>query len=254
MDRGTVNSTRSEDVNAASLTVCVINEARRGMYIAVRINGVVVSFLIDTGAMSTIMSQTFYNRIRKDEETDLQCTNIKLQQADGAPVRVFGTTTMNMQIGQAYLSTKFLVANIQNDGILGMDVLLATKSTIDCDKCELIMDGNVIQCTNSDGGTLLTRQIDVNVDIDVATQVPEFLHDLYEKSKVNNDSSDYLKLAKLLSDYQDVFSRGDHDIGKTDKVRHSIHTTCLAPIRQRPRRSPIGQREEMEKQNSCYDE
>ena len=65
---------------------------------------------------------------------------------------------------------------------------------------------------------------------------------------MNIDVEHDIKIRALLSNYSDVFSQGDHDIGRTDIIKHSIHTTSAAPIRQRPRRPPMGQRGELEKQ------
>ncbi|CAG2237022.1 unnamed protein product [Mytilus edulis] len=54
------------------------------------------------------------------------------------------------------------------------------------------------------------------------------------------------QLSRLLSQYQNVFSRTDDDIGRTDLVTHRINTGNAVPIRQRSRRMPLG-KQEMEK-------
>ncbi|XP_054749735.1 retroviral-like aspartic protease 1 [Lytechinus pictus] len=249
-DRGTVRKSRSESLGQEFSTttsmpiVCTITDASYGMYVPLTLVERPVNFLIDTGAMLTILSISLYKQIQRRNE--LFPTNIRLKQADGAEVTVYGTVFLTLEIGLTKLQTSFVVANIRNDGILGMDVLLKTGSVIHCDKFELQLNGETIQCADSAGKILSVRQVD-NTSEEIS-QVPDFLQPLYEKSKENTSSNEHTKIAKLLSDYQDVFSQGDHDIGRTDKVTHSIHTTCPAPIHQRPRRSPFGQREEIEKQ------
>ncbi|VDI48844.1 Hypothetical predicted protein [Mytilus galloprovincialis] len=54
------------------------------------------------------------------------------------------------------------------------------------------------------------------------------------------------QLSRLLSQYQNVFSRTDDDIGRTDLVTHRINTGNAVPFRQRSRRMPLG-KQEMEK-------
>ena len=247
-----VKQARSTDVNSTwsqpttSTTICVINEARKGMFITTYIHGVDVRLLIDTGAMITILSTRTYRKINHLGEQRLQNTNIKLKQADGAAVMVYGVITLDMNLGHTCLPTTFVVADIQNDGILGMDVLLKTQSTIDCNNLELRINGEVIPCTDVSGEYLPIRQVDVKTTM--PPEVPEFLHDLFQRTTTNLDDVDSPKIVSLLSHYSDVFSQGDHDIGRTNRVKHSIHTTCPAPIRQKPRRPPMGQRDEIDKQ------
>ena len=47
------------------------------------------------------------------------------------------------------------------------------------------------------------------------------------------------ELAAMLTEYQDVFSKGPDDMGCTDLVKHQIDTGDARPIRQPPRRLPI---------------
>ena len=43
----------------------------------------------------------------------------------------------------------------------------------------------------------------------------------------------------MLTEYQDVFSKGPDDMGCTDLVKHQIDTGDARPIRQPPRHLPI---------------
>ena len=107
-----------------------------------------------------------------------------------------------MKIGLSQLQTSLVVADIQNDGILGMDVLLQTGSVIHCDRFEVLLNGETIRCADSAGETLMSQR--VNHTSAIEHQVPNFLHQLLEKSKENTNISDYPKIEKLLSDYQDA--------------------------------------------------
>jgi hypothetical protein len=74
------------------------------------------------------------------------------------------------------------------------------------------------------------------------------LQDLFERSIVHLSSNDQEKLQELLTKYQDVFARSNDDLGQTDRVQHRINTGTAKPIRQAPRRLPLGKRE-IEKAN-----
>ena len=79
-------------------------------------------------------------------------------------------------------------------------------------------------------------------------EVPEHLTDLVNQSAKDLGPEDTERVTNLLIDYQDVFSKGEYDIGRTNFVKHSIDTENARPIRQPLRRSSPQQREEVERQ------
>ena len=83
---------------------------------------------------------------------------------------------------------------------------------------------------------------------EVNDNLPKHLYDLYERSKVNLSEDYHDEVKSCLSDYQDVFSSGDHDIGKTNVVEHHIHTGDARPVKERPRRHPLCNQEEIVRQ------
>ncbi|VDH99871.1 Hypothetical predicted protein [Mytilus galloprovincialis] len=73
--------------------------------------------------------------------------------------------------------------------------------------------------------------------------VPEHLQDLLTRSCTHLTPKEKMTLAELLNKFQDVFSRSPEDIGRTNKIKHSIDTGDARPVRVPPRRLPIGKRE-----------
>ena len=73
--------------------------------------------------------------------------------------------------------------------------------------------------------------------------LPDHLVDLYERSTVHLNDLEKQGLKNLLCKYQGVFSQNAEDIGSTSLVQHSINTGNAAPIRQPPRRLPLGKRQ-----------
>ena len=70
-------------------------------------------------------------------------------------------------------------------------------------------------------------------------KVPVHLMDLYEQATRNLKGSECQKVAKLLIQYQDSFSRDEWDLGLTHLTEHAIKTGDTPPIKQPPRRVPL---------------
>ncbi|CAC5422630.1 unnamed protein product [Mytilus coruscus] len=79
-----------------------------------------------------------------------------------------------------------------------------------------------------------------------SAEIPEHLTDLLQRSSTYLIEDQRQQLSRLLSPYQNVFSRTDDDIGRTDLVTHRINTGNAIPFRQRSRHMPLG-KQEMEK-------
>ena len=75
--------------------------------------------------------------------------------------------------------------------------------------------------------------------------IPEHLSDLFERSKENLHHRHHNDVKQCLIDFQDVFSTDSQDI---DIVKHSIHTRDAKPIKERPRRHPLCNQEEINRQ------
>ena len=70
---------------------------------------------------------------------------------------------------------------------------------------------------------------------EIIKNVPPPLKNLYNASITELSPEDHWKVAALLNEYQDVFSSGDHDLGRTAIIKHISKTESKAAIRQRPR-------------------
>ena len=74
--------------------------------------------------------------------------------------------------------------------------------------------------------------------------VPEHLRLLFESSTENLCDQDKEKVAEVLTCFQDVFSKGSHDLGRATSVKYDIVTGDATPVKQPPRRIPVSRREE----------
>ncbi len=95
---------------------------RNGIYIQGAVEGVDVNFAVDTGATTTIISASLYNRIPTERRPRLKPTR-PLNVADGKPLETLGHGTFSVKLGPLQLHRKMTVANIPGDVLLGVDVI-----------------------------------------------------------------------------------------------------------------------------------
>jgi len=85
-----------------------------------------------------------------------------------------------------------------------------------------------------------------NMD-NVCSKVPNYLKELLKKSKQHLDAEQTIELARLLIEFQDIFSKNDLDLGHFTKIKHRIDTGDAPPVKERMRRTPLGFEKEEEK-------
>lgn len=78
--------------------------------------------------------------------------------------------------------------------------------------------------------------------------IPPHLKDLYDRSIHNLDPQYHHQVKSCLIDYADIFSKTSQDIGRTDIVQHGIKTGDARPVRQKSRRHPHCNQEEIDRQ------
>ena len=80
--------------------------------------------------------------------------------------------------------------------------------------------------------------------------VPDHLQTLFNQAETHcRDAGQRRNLAELLTEFADVFSRGEDDVGRTDLIQHSIPTgPDVRPIKQPPRRLGLDKDEEVDRQ------
>ena len=83
---------------------------------------------------------------------------------------------------------------------------------------------------------------------DLPIVVPEHLTDLYNRSTKDLPDHECIAVAQLLAKFANTFAKNSNDLGKTDVVKHHIDTGDEPPVRQRARRLPITQTEELKRQ------
>lgn len=78
-------------------------------------------------------------------------------------------------------------------------------------------------------------------------ELPMHLQDLYARSIESLTNEEANRVKQVLVQYQEVFSKGDHDLGRTDLVQQEIKTGNSPPIKQPYRHLPQVQQDEAER-------
>ena len=107
--------------------------------------------LVDTGASETILSAKMYHLIPRHKRPPLESPVTEMKQADGSNVEILGTTVVELAVGKVRQVVKLVVANINNDGLLGMDFLTATGGTLNLANGTLEIGGEIIPCRRYGG-------------------------------------------------------------------------------------------------------
>ena len=93
-----------------------------GVYIRGSVQGYPFLFTTDTGASKTIISKRIYDTMREDDRPQLGKSS-KLVGASGNEIHGQGKGLFSIKLGTVQLETEAIVADIDDDGLLGVDVL-----------------------------------------------------------------------------------------------------------------------------------
>ena len=81
---------------------------------------------------------------------------------------------------------------------------------------------------------------------DISTEKRELLLNMVKNSNPQLTENEKTKLLQLLMKYQDIFACSTDELGRTDLLRHEVHTDGSPPVRQQVRRLPP------KKYTTCY--
>lgn len=138
-----------------------------GIYVRGSLNDLPILFTADTGASRTIISSKVYSRLDPTQRPVLQGGTC-LKGASGAPIRECGRARFTLKLGSLELPADAIVADIEDEALLGCDVLNGSEkgpADILLSKGMIVLDDTEIPCFRV--GTKKTRRVTLADDVSV---------------------------------------------------------------------------------------
>ncbi len=137
-------------------------------YVTGRVNGVLVDFLVDTGATVTIISTETFWKINRNQPTTLKPTKRKCYNVNGLAVDFKGKMTTSINFGNIGRQQEIIVANITTDeAILGANFLKRNNCDVILSRQILKLDGEEIPLWTQDDRDGVSR-----VEVRQSTTIP----------------------------------------------------------------------------------
>ena len=130
-----------------------------GVYIEGAIQGTNVCFTTDTGVARTVISAKLYRRIPEARRPDLKESR-SLAGADGQPLVELGKAVFTISLGQLTLERELVVAETEDEALLGLDILMKGKDgPADIKLTEGVINLNGIEIPCTEIGRSVVRKI-----------------------------------------------------------------------------------------------
>lgn len=115
-----------------------------------------MSMLADTGSNVTILRKQLFDELPLVEKTRLIPINMSLTTATGDTAPFYGKIPTHISVGSQILDHVVYLADINSDGILGMDFFKSNKCQIDVGRNSLKLNGEEIPCCHKEESTIFT--------------------------------------------------------------------------------------------------
>ena len=260
-----------------ALHLCPVSRVG-GYQLPGRVSGVDLTFLIDTGTAVTLLREDVWDRIIKNTEL-LPNPNLELVGADGSALKIHGTASLTLELnGKEVPMDAAVVSPLTTEGILGLDFLKSQRASIDLEREELrLQKQKCTLCQRATKSPCITQskvKVQSNIEIPAYSEL-EILARMEEpvqqcqtwllESTLQKPvgvmvaralvcpSSRELPVRiintlfhQLLIAYADVIADSSSDLGRTNKLCHSINTGDNPPIRQSVRQLSPQRRNEVQ--------
>lgn len=117
-----------------------------GYFVSTKVGNLPVTFLVDTGSNVSILRKGLLEQFSPQTGLSVQPTNIKLVTVTEEVTPFHGKTVLEVEIGSQKISHQMLIADIENDGILGMDFLTAHNCDLMLSQQSMKLNGEKIRC------------------------------------------------------------------------------------------------------------
>ena len=227
-----------------------------------KINEIFLEGTLDTGASASVCSTSVYDKFLdppifiKSKTLHSAGQNQTVQAKLVGPVRI--------SIGHLLLFKNIYVAPIQDEFLLGLDLLLEIQGKIDIGKAKFYCHNYPVpikkvemsrssaayaQVLDDIAEEVLTDDPPTSSKSDTADQskvnvgpeyqsLPERLHCLYDSVDESVSAADKEVLKNLLIEFQDIFAKDEYDVGSFTGISHKIELSDTIPVKLNMRRTP----------------
>ena len=128
IDRGQNSELKNQilpESQESKLNISIRHDLPRfdGLYVEGEVENIPLTFTIDTGATHTIISDRIFRRIPKNLRPELKKLTNPISGAGGNVIRELGKAEIDFKLGPLQLKKEIIVAEIQDEGLLGIDIL-----------------------------------------------------------------------------------------------------------------------------------
>jgi hypothetical protein len=121
------------------------SSVERGLFVPVELLDQSIDFLLDTGADITLLSIETWKNIPHELKPSLMKSDFKIYNVEGKPIRQLGIIEVPMYVGETCLDTRVYIADIQQKGIIGLDLIFQMGCILDFNsKCLVTSIGEVL--------------------------------------------------------------------------------------------------------------
>ncbi|VDI74064.1 Hypothetical predicted protein [Mytilus galloprovincialis] len=139
----------------------------RDLFVRAKINDKCLAFLVDTGANVTILSKKFIDEINPSLLPKMNPVNINLITATGDSAPFIGQIDVEICLGNYIYHHNVLVADISNEGIIGMDFLVTHDCDVLLSQNKLKIKGEIIQCYHYASSAKSCYRVAIQETVDV---------------------------------------------------------------------------------------
>ena len=133
------NMQKTENGNSSSRHGVKTSHPRgSGLFVEAKINGLIVSCLVDTGATMSLISTRVWDKFEKQEICSFNQTIVS---ASGTPLDVLGRAEVRIEINGSKFPFPAIIADVETDIILGLDFMKANKVVTDIANNSMSING-----------------------------------------------------------------------------------------------------------------
>lgn len=140
------------------------DEHSKSLYLTLKVSGIKINCLIDTGSTLSIIHPQLFNSIQEERKPVLSKTSCNLRMADGRTLKSLGAAILPIQTPVKVVYHELVVADVDIPMIIGFDFLSKHKCVLNLGERTLQIDDSVIPCKTE---TSLNSLFKISVKSDV---------------------------------------------------------------------------------------